>query len=118
MTIRRSDADALPLLVQAMQHASDRDPLAALEPLREARTLCLRGSAVPTIDEAIGAAEAGDSSLLWTRAQQATCLLTWAFPPDPMLLPIAPDWRGPDCTCGVPSRTGQRFCTSCGAALS
>lgn len=114
----RSDADALSLLVSAMGHVSNRDCDKARLELIEARQFVVRSKAKQSVEDAIAACDVDDPQGVWAKCRIATTQLTWAFPPDPITLPIPPDSRAADCACGAHLWIGQPFCASCGRKMS
>lgn len=119
-----SDRDALPALIEVMEAAGFHDLDAVLSALDRAEATLQPGhhKARPDIHAARDAAQAGEWRTCWSRAHQATCGLTWAFPPDITTCPRTPDndkpfVRGALCECGQPLLPGVRFCGYCGTPV-
>ena len=127
-----NDAEALPLLIEAMQAAADQDAPAALEALADADAALTprrpgaqhksRADIAAATQAATDATSVEDWQVVWRHAWAATTGLTWAFPPDPAICPPMP--RDADdtataatCACGQPLPAIARFCPMCGVAV-
>lgn len=120
-----SDRDALPALMDVMEAAGFHDLDAVLSALDRAEATLVRGQhkARPDIHAARAAAQAGEWRTCWMRAHQATCGLTWVFPPDITTCAPSPNndesfVRGALCGCGQPLLPGVRFCAHCGTPVT
>lgn len=119
----RTDAEALPLLMEAMQAATEFDAQACRDALHRAdAALTPRRPGAPhksrrDIEAALAAAAAGDFWTAHRLAWSATTGLTWAFPPDISVCPQMPTDGAATavaCVCGAQLHAAARFCASCG----
>ncbi|KQP62991.1 hypothetical protein ASF47_18440 [Nocardioides sp. Leaf285] len=121
----RSDADALPLLLDTMRAAGYHDADSCLSLLSQVETLlgARRHKAKPDVHKAKERAVAGDFPAVWRYCWAATTGLTWAFPPDPGTCPPVPGATpfgsgcADTCRCGATPPPSARFCPACGTAV-
>lgn len=122
----RTDAAALPLLLEVMRAAGDHDLAAVEAACAEIESLIPGGQrphkSRPDVEASLAAARAGGWVECWSRAHQATCGLTYAFPPDISLCPAKPGDQPhsvTQCTaCETTLLRGAGFCHHCGTQIS
>lgn len=116
-----SDRDALPALMDVMTAAGHHDPDACLAHLDAAEAALGERfhQSRAAIHEARNAVTDHDFLRAYRNAYQATCTLTFAFPPDPSRCPPVPVEtpfsRDGVCVCGHELAPVANFCEACGA---
>lgn len=118
----QTDAAVLPVLMKVMGAAGRHDRDEALRLLDEAE--CFLGEGFHQAREGIArardSARAGEWRAVYRHAYGATCGLTWAFPPSPLVCPPPPEEHpfaaATGCACGVDLPVSARFCAMCGTA--
>jgi hypothetical protein len=118
------DAEALPEIIAMMTAAGRHDVDEIIARANAAEAHLGKGFHQARIDlsTARGKARDRDFEAVWIRGQQATRLLTHAWPPDPSLLPPYPTatpFGDPvDCGCGFEKNPpAAKFCGGCGTGL-
>jgi hypothetical protein len=124
---RTNDADALPLLMDAMSAAWRHDATGVVAALDAAESHLGTGfhQSRQSVENARDAAHAGEWVKVWGFARQATNTITWAFPPDSSTCPPMPDpdvpgaaTNGAWCVaCERTLPTNSSFCIHCGERL-
>lgn len=119
-----TDAQALPEILAMMTAAGrhDVDEIIARADAAESHLGNGFHKARHDLSTARGKARDHDFQQVWHCGQQATRVLTWAWPPDPDLLPPYPEtvpFTDPvDCACGFEHNPpAAKFCGGCGTSL-